>query len=215
MPHSVHTHHSCLDPWHVVDAWKIFVEWMNEHSSQQKPRADWQGFPAAGNLRESSRANSEGQLLLLPWGVSHSPGKSDASSYSYLCLRVQATLVLNARRKEETGVNLFCHDYSFCLSFVLSQTHNGPFPLLRETYPLGSGVCRRHPDGEKPDCDISSKVCFPTVDSTPWQVDNTLRTRKRHIKLRVPRPFLENLIGLAWGAYMWTGLCRTEAARLR
>lgn len=97
------------------------MERTNEHSSQWKPRVDWQGFPAAGNLRDSSRANSEGQLLLLPWGVSHRPGKSDASSCSHLCLRVQATLVLNARRKEkEAGVNLFCHDYSFCLSIALS-----------------------------------------------------------------------------------------------
>lgn len=116
--------------WLILEKY-LRSEWM------RKPRVDWQGFPAAGNVRKSSRANSEGQLLLLPWGVSHSPGKSDASSCSHLCLRVQATLVLNARRKEKAGINLFCHGYSFCLSIALPQTHNHPLPLLQQDLSTG------------------------------------------------------------------------------
>lgn len=145
---------------------------MNEHSSQWKPSVDWQGFPAARGLRGSSRANSEGQLLPLPWGVSHSPGKSDASSCSHLCSCVQATLVLNARRKEkEAGVNLFCHDY---FSYFPPKQSTPPSPTTER--PVHQAV---RTAGGMPAMGLEPvPALLRSVGHPPPQVKDPLRTRE-------------------------------------
>lgn len=142
-------------------------EWMNEHSSPRKPGVWLTGCPEARYLGKYSRANSEGQLLQLPWGVSHRPGKSDASSCSHLCLSVQATLVLNARRKErETGVNLFCHDCLFCLSTALSPNPQpSPSPSSERTVYWVVGVVVL---GDR----LLAKLCLTSVGDTPWQAND-------------------------------------------
>lgn len=188
-------------------------EGRKEYSSQWKPRVDWLGFPAARDLRKTSRANSEGQLCLLPWGVGHSPGKSGTSSCSHLCWRVQATLVLNAKRKEKkAGVNLFCHDYSSCLFTVLSLNPQ-PSPSHSAERPVYWGVGIEGGPLALGDW-IPFTLCLWPTGASSWQISESIGTWEMALKSYGNwAPFL--IISQGWPVVCACGQDYAKRGRLR
>jgi hypothetical protein len=80
---------------------------------------DWQGFPAAGDLRETSGLTQRDSFFCCPEEPVTALEKV-MLHHVPLCAACSEMPASNARRKEKTaGVNPFCQDPSLCFSTVL------------------------------------------------------------------------------------------------